>query len=438
MNNLEKYLDNMIQEKPINHEPPIEPENEVTPNLIAAIIRRWYIVLLTFCILCAFGIPAIWLLIQAKYNVVGAIRVAPIIPNILTGESDRGEISNYQTFMNTQAEIITSNPVVQRVADDLVDKDLSFFKQETGGILTKLKGKINNAGAQSDPVARLKQAITATPRRGLEFIKVAMESPNPGEAKQIVNAFINAYMAIEVSNSTEDQSRNLTVLENERKVLVEKLQSRHQAINLLAQEYGTKDLDKRQEMRLQRVTTLLSELTRTEALRINLEAQIQFFEKNKEQSIAPEDLLKMRNESINSDPMILELTRSIVELERGLIIAKQTLTAENPAINQQQQMLDAFQLRLKEKRQELSDIFDDMVKAQISKSGKDRLVDIQNKLEQTKVYENHLKDVLSNEDTQTIELGRKQLKIQDLQFQLKLDDEMHDTVRRRIREESRP
>jgi len=261
-----------------------------------------------------------------------------------------------------------------------------------------------------------------------------MQSPNPEEAKQIVDAFIKAYMAIEVSNSTKDQDRKLTLLENERKVLTEKLQSRHQAIHQLAEEYGTRDLDRRQEMRLQRVTTLLSELTKTEAWGINLEAQVQFQERTKEQPIAPEELLRMRNEFTNSDPTVLELSRSIVQMDQELIIAKQTLAPENPALKQKQELLAAFQSRLEEKRQEIAKSFDDMVSEQIKKVGKDKLLDVKNNLEQNKVYENRLKEVLAQEDIQTIELGRKQLKIQDLQFQLQLDEELYDTVRRRIQE----
>jgi succinoglycan biosynthesis transport protein ExoP len=97
-------------------------------------------------------------------------------------------------------------------------------------------------------------------------------------------------------------------------------------------------------------------------------------------------------------------------------------------------LLSAFQSRLEEKRRETAKSFDDMVSEQIQKVGKDKLLDVKNNLEQTKVYENRLKEVLAEEDSRTIELGRKQLKIQDLQFQLQLDEEMYDTVRRRIRE----
>ena len=93
-----------------------------------SIRHHWGILVLIFLLICGVGIPAIWLLIQPQYTVTGAIRIAPIIENIITGKADNGGISNYQSYMLTQAEMITSSNVVQRVADDLIDKNLSFFR----------------------------------------------------------------------------------------------------------------------------------------------------------------------------------------------------------------------------------------------------------------------------------------------------------------------
>jgi len=439
MNNLEKYLDQVIERRPVNFETPPESGSEKTPNLVTGVLRHWYLVLLIFLVMCAVGIPAIWLLIEPLYSVSGAIKVAPILPNILTGEADKGEISNYQSFMNTQAEMITSSRVVQRAADDLADKNLDFFKNEITNLITKLKGTSNNTKATPEAASMLKQAIldkviTAALIQRSELINITMKSTNPNEAKQIVNAFIKNYMAVEVSSSAEGEGQKLAVLENERRVLAEKLQTQREAIRQLAQEYGTTTLGGRQDMMLQRVTTLLGELTKLEAHRINLEAQVQLLEQTKEQAITPEELLKMRNEYVNSDPTIQELTRSIVQFENDLITAKQTLAPGNPALEQKQQLLEAFQSRLEEKRGAIAKNFDDIVSEEVAKTSKGNLFNARTELEQTRAYEKRLQEVLTKEDTQTIELGRKQLAIQDMEYQLGLDKEMYDTVCRRIRE----
>ncbi len=144
MRNLEKYHGQLIEQMPANFETPPESAGHSTSNLIIGVLRRWYIVLLIFFVMCAAGIPAIWLSIEPLYSVTGAIRVAPILANILTGEEDRGEISSYDIFMNTQAQMITSSRVVQRAADDLADKNLTFFENEPTGFVTKLKQTLKN------------------------------------------------------------------------------------------------------------------------------------------------------------------------------------------------------------------------------------------------------------------------------------------------------
>ncbi len=418
---------------------PSGADSDATSNLVVGILRRWYIVLLVFIIICAIGIPAIWLSVKPVFTVTGAIRLAQIIPNILTGEADKGEISNYQSFMNTQAGMITINRVVQRVADDLVDENLTFFRKKAANPVTRLTQVLEDTGKNAEIAGVLKSAISsgvisAAPARRTELIKITMKDTNPQEAKQIVDAFISAYMAVEVSNSAAGQDRKLGVLEDERKVLTEKLQSQREAIHQLAQEYGTTALAGRQDMMLQRVTALLAELTKIEANRINLEAQVQLFSQTKEQTIEPEELLRMRSEYVNADPIIKELTRNIVNIENDLIAAQQLLTPDNPALKQKQAIMDALKSRLEDKRKEVAKAFDDLASAQFSKAGEERLLSIQAQLEQIKAYEQRLREVLGKEDAQTIQLGRKQLRIEDLQFQMGLDKELYDTVCLRIRE----
>ncbi|HUW19278.1 MAG TPA: polysaccharide biosynthesis tyrosine autokinase [Sedimentisphaerales bacterium] len=439
MDDLRRYHGQVIEEIPDGLRVPNEPAIESPIALLTAVFRRWYIVLSVFLVMCAIGIPAIWLLNEPLYTVTGALRVAPILPNILTGQADTGEISNYQSFVNTQAEMVISNQVVQRVADDLANKNLAFFEGKTISLAGRLKQTLRNAPRKHEPADLLKQAISggvikAGPHQGTELLEITMEGGRPEEARQIVDAFINCYMAVEVSSSAQGEEQKLRVLENERKVLAEKLQRHRETISKLAQEYGTTTLNGRQDMMLQRVTTLLTELTKLEAQRISLETQVQLLEQTSERVIAPEELMRMRNEYINSDPKVQELTRNIVELERQLIVVKQTLAPGNPALKQNQELLEAFQSSLEKQRQTIAKGFDDMVSNEVTKAGKEKLLNTRAELEQTKAYEKRLAEVLAKEDNQTIEIGRKQLQIQDLQFQLDLDKEMYDTVRRRIQE----
>ncbi len=446
MNDLEKYHDEVIEQKVVNFETPPEPVSESTSALIKGVVRRWYIVLLTFLVMCGVGLPAIWLLVEPLYNVTGAIRVAPTSPNIWTGRADTAEISTYDIFMNTQAGIITSSRVVQRVADDLVNKNLSFFEAKKTGLATRLKQTLKRVLKQAEikpePAGKLKAAIrrgviTVAPAEDSELIEITMKSPGPEEATQIVDAFIRYYMAVEVDDSAQDRNQELALLEDERKMLVVKLESQREAIRQLAQEYGTVNLDSRQDMMLRRVATLLSELTRVEAQNIGLEAQVKLLEETVEQTgtpagllSSPEVLLQMRQEYIDRDLTVRTPMQNISLLEQELIVARQTLAPTSPELELKAKVLEALMARLEECKEEASTEFDDLM----SKTSKEELKSARAGLEQGIESQNYLQAMLAKEDAAAIELGRKQLAIQSLQDEWELTKDMYDIVQQRLQE----
>ena len=422
MNSIEKYGNQPSGQPITNFEASAAVAADSSPSLIVPILRRWYIVLITFLVMCSIGIPTIWLLIKPAYAATAAIRVAPVIPSILFKDSDsEGVIPMYRNFVNTQADLIKSDHVLQRVADDLVGKKLRF-----------LDGAIN-------PIAKLRSAlidekITVATDRHSELIKITMKSPKPTEAAQIVDAFVKAYMAIEVSKETKGGDHKLAVLESERKVLSDKLQQQRQTIRQMAEEYGSAALTGRQEMMLQRVASLQAELTKIQTRRITLEAQQQLLEQTNRKKIMPEKLLKMRYEFINSNPTIQALSSNITQLDQGLIVAKQTLAPTNPELKRKTDLLESLQNRLEEKRQELGKTFDNMMTEEFAKNREGQLTNVKIESAQIADYEKRLEDMLARENIETIELGRKHLAIQDQQEQLELSKELYDTVRRRIQE----
>jgi len=437
MNKLDKYHDQLSGQEIVNLQIPPEQDSEATTDMLAGILRRWYIVLLIFILVCGIGLPVVWLVIEPVYDVTGAIRVAPILADILSGEDDRGEISNYDSFMNTEAAKITSNAVVQRVADDMVDKNLSFFDDKPTDLVSEWKQKLFGT-KNEDPAMKLKRAIvdqgtiSVAASRMSELIYITMQSQNEAEARQIVDSFIKAYMEIEVISSDEDENRQLAILENRRDYLYEKIENDRQTIYQLGQEYGTVALEGRQDMMLQRVANLLNTLTSVEAQRIKLEAQVQLLERTREQAISPEELLKMRQEYINQDPAVVAFTGNITQLEQELIVAQQTLSPLNPELSRKSELLRILKKHLEDRRLESSSAFDELVAKEAAEAGNKQLVAVRSELEQTREYEKRLQETLSQQDTQTIGIGRKQLTIQELQDRLESTKEAYSLVLKRI------
>lgn len=458
MNNLEKYLNRVIVQKPADRqapsapggddwghsEPPAQRPPESVPdepmtNITSAILRRWYIVLLTFLVLCLAGIPAIWLRIQRSYVVTGLIKVDPIIPNILTGTADRGDVSNYQSFMFTQAMIVASPQVVQKVADDLADKGLTFFADRTNTLVARLGRKLGLKKTEPELAAVLKEAIldriiTVEPSRKGEFIEVTMTWTDIEEAKRIVDAVIRNYMAIEVTSAIKEEERDLTLLEDEQKLLANKMDSYGAQITQMANEYGSKKLAGRYDMKLTRVGNLLKTLTEVEARRIYLQARVKVLEQTGQEAVSPQEQVSMREEYTNKDPAVQARAANIVALEQELIIAKQDFAPGNPQIKQKEELLEALRTSFEEQKNKARERFDAMVKDQAAGLSDKELNALRAELDQTRAHESELRDLLAKEDEQAIGLGQKELAIQDLQDELAFTKEMYDRISRRIAE----
>lgn len=438
MSELDKYQDPAYGQEIVNLQLPPEQGEESTPDMVGGILRRWYIVLLIIILMSGIGLPAVWLTIKPVYNVTGAIRVAPILADILSGDQDRGEISNYENFKNTEAEKIKSNTVIQRVADDLVGKKLSFFDDEPTDVISKWKRKLLGPQPQLEPAMKLKKAIVddgiikVSADRRDELIKISMQSRNLEQAKQIVDSFIRAYMEIEVVSTDEDENRKLAVLENRRDMLYERIENDRTTIYQLGEEFGDVVLQGRQDMMLQRVASLMNKLNDVEADRIKLEARVKLLERTREQPIPPEEMLKMRQDYINGDPAVSSFTDNITQLEQEIIVAEQKMGPKNPELPRIKERLRIFKEHLEERKQEASNTFDNLVAKESAEAGNKELVTVRSELEQTREYENSLRETLNKQDIQTIKTGRKQLTIQELQDRLDLTKEEYNLVLKRI------
>jgi len=438
MNMIDKYQHQQKPQEITYLEAKPVSDGESAANLTAPMLRRWYVVLITALVICSIGIPTVWLTVKPAYAATAAIRIAPIIPSILFSDRDsEGVIPMYRNFVNTQADLITSDKVLQRVADELTDKDLSIFATPTGPVQSLKKKLIGQSN--SDIVAALRASLqnaslAVKPYRNTELIKITMQSSNLNDSVDVVNAFVNAYMAMVRLDETEGGDQKLTILENERRALAKKLERQRETLREMAEEYGSTVLTDRQEIMLHRVASLQDELTKIQTRKITLEAKQHMLSGVSNSAISLEKLIKMRYDFINSSPTVQVLVNNITQLEQSLIVAKQILAPTNPELGRKEKLLEALTERLDEKRNELNNTFDEITTKQLEQNHEDRLANIKAELDQLTTYEQKLQIVLDAENKQTITLGRKHLAIQDQQEQLVLTKELHSTIRKRIQE----
>ena len=463
MNDLAKYHDNdqVIEQKVVSFETLPEPDSPNTSDLLKGVLRHWPIVLVTFVLICAIGIPAVWYLIEPKYRATASIRVAPIIPNILFSDKDSENVMPmYDNFKNDQARLIKADQrILLRVADDLADKGLKFFENKSP-LPEKLVGLVNalpeairkkiittiSPEKPVKPVEALRQAIkggiiAAAPVQGSEMININVISTEPKEAVKIASSFRTAYMSIGVSKSTKEEDQKLSLLENEHKVFADKLNQQRKTLRDLAEEYGTVELTPRQEIMLQRVAALQSLATKIEADKLLLEIKIELLETTKDESIFQRALLdwkrvllERRHTFIQNDLLVQMLTKRIAELEEELISAGQVLSEDNQKLKQRAELLEVFKAKLEEHRKKVEETFDESITEELSENRKAGLADAKLGLKGLIAQGEILQAKIDKEDIDTIEIGRKQLDITEQQEQLALTKEVYDTIRRRIQQ----
>lgn len=418
MDDLQKYEPQQPHQEVFQYAETVEDEDESMQNLLMPILRRWPIVLVTFLIACAIGVPAIWFLMEQMYDTAGAIRISPGVPRIRDDTEDM--VTNYLGFINTQADLIKSNKVLNRVADVLIGKDSLFF------------------GDIGDPLMTLRKAVSSDlisiePARGTELIKIRMTSGESGKAEQIVDAFIEAYMAIAVSEEAMDDDKMLSVLEDERRILLESIDRQREAIRQLTKEYGTGELTSRQEMMLQQVQSLRTELTGIRIRKMSLETRIKMLEDGGKGVVASENMMDGRRGFVNSDPMVRALTANILRYEEQVMIGKQTMQPGNPKLQNTIKILAMLREQMEERRELAGKEYDENIQIGQAENRQQHLVVAKMELKQVSEYERRILKELSEQNIETIEIGYKQFGIDDKQEQLLRTREVYNNVSQRIR-----
>jgi len=417
MDELQRYQPQPLGQEVVQFEGPVEDQSDSTMNLAAAILRRWPVLVATFVVVCAVGVPAIWFLVEKKYDTEGAIQISPVESPILFETEER--LPNYQNFMNTQAQLFRRNNVLNQVADELADMDIVFFR-DTGDLVLALREAI------------LDGVIIIEPERNTELIKIKMTTQYPEQAEKVIDALIRAYMARSLTEEIKIEDQRLATLDEERRSLEDQKQRQRDELRQLAQEFGSTELTSRQEMMLQQVTSLQNELINVNIRRISLETQIQVQEGGLEEVTTPGALIERQNAVVNSDPIIQALTNSIMQYEELIVVGQQTMTPGNPELKQRREVLKTLKERLVQRRKEVAQEFDKNFEAELAKNRDSRLAELKIQLAQTIEYEKRIRDKFKKQNKDTIGMGQKQFVIDDKKDQLARTTARLDDVKKRI------
>jgi capsular exopolysaccharide synthesis family protein len=438
MNNLEKYLDQVIEQKPTVYESPSQPPPVPKSGAAQAVLRRWYIAFFTTLVLCGAGLPAIWLSIKPQYVVSGAMNVSPVVKDILTGQANYGEATSYREFVNTQVAMLISGPTLHKIADDLSARNLRFFSGTPQTKLDKIKVLLGVPAGSPDPTTLLKDAIShgvivAAHLPNTTLVAVTMKDEDPKEAQAIVDSFLQNYQWMYGVESLKEENATLELLETSRGELFNKSKDYHDQVKNLTKDYGTVELTARQEMELSVQTKLLDEHTNLEVQRIGLETKIALLEQTGKASMLPEQAVAASREYINGDPTVKELSASIVKMELDLVGARQMLVEGGTDLRRMEERLATFKKNLEDRKKDLEKEFYERLDKKLEEAAQQRLADAKAEYDQVLVHLQKIDERLSAQERKTDKIQRDNVDIGDIQFNAKINNDALEEVSRRLK-----
>lgn len=221
-------------------------------GLLQIVWRRHWIVLLAVIVTLLAGLVY---LSKATpiYSSTSCLYVEQSGPKIISEQE--GVMTQSKNYLYTQCGLLTSTPILAAVIEKPEISRLKIF------------AKVDN------PIVFLKKKIGATVGKKDDIIGVSLESADPKETAQIVNAVVDSYITYHATSKRSTASEVLKILQNEKDKRDTELDDKYQTILNFKKENSDLTLeDQRGNIMIQGLAKLLNALTEARIETINAKA----------------------------------------------------------------------------------------------------------------------------------------------------------------------
>jgi succinoglycan biosynthesis transport protein ExoP len=320
-------------------------------DIIRLMLRFKWTILIVFILAAAPAITVIWTQIVPVYQAQGEVRVRPIIPYLVFKSEENGAIPLYDSFVNTQVSNIQKTTVLQRVLEQQEVQQTQWCNPPKS-LLNRLTGRVPTN------LDRLKDNLSAKPRRGTELIDVTFTDSNAKDAQLIVNTVLEQYMKYIMEMSDETQSEIKNTLAGEFNRLDSEIRGSEKVIATLRQQLGTatpEELISRRRVRLDETQAHLDEL--------NLSITLLEWEKERIDANDSNNVLASAADKLKEKPKYFEdeewrrLDNNVRTIQHN--IDTSLLTPNNPDANKAKKELKFAKEQLERREQQLDELWQD-------------------------------------------------------------------------------
>ena len=159
-------------------------------NLLAAFKRRWLIIVLVWPLVSAPAAVAIWKLVRPKYTATAQVEVKPVIPKILYSDEQSQMMPAFDGFLNTQAQVMTSEGVLRDTLRESAVQKLAVAQAD-------------------DPMAELREGLQAIVIPRSYVVQLSVTQDDPGAATALAKTILAMYLVR--SGEAEKETRNTRI-----------------------------------------------------------------------------------------------------------------------------------------------------------------------------------------------------------------------------------
>ena len=225
-----------------------------------ALGRYWWQILLLWAVGSAGALALARAKIRTNYDATAWLIVRSSAPGIFGNAGTQGS-SDFLRFMKTQVELVTSPDVLKAALAKHAD----------------LMGLPRLAGAE-DPEATIRGALNVQIRQDTNLFTVSMPSPDPAEARRIVDAVVDSYLDETNRWAIEQAEGQINRLREEARIKENEIRSGEEKLRKLVDSLGTVDaeaLRDRERTSLAQFGRYLEEGQRLQLERIGLEGELE-------------------------------------------------------------------------------------------------------------------------------------------------------------------
>jgi capsular exopolysaccharide synthesis family protein len=276
--------------------------------------RRWTVLLVTVACVAA--------------SVVYVLRATPVFtstsrlyveqggPRIL---SDReGYVKQSDSYLYNQMELIKSTPILSAALETTGMRQMKTFH------------------GMDNPLAFLKSALQVNVGKKDDIISVALDSPHPQEAAQIVNEVVDSYVTYQNKQKRSTAAEVLKILQKEKIKRDDELEAKLKAVVNFKKEHGALSFEHdKGNVIVQRFAKLSDVLTSAQVEAIDAQASFQAGQAVLEDPMKVKHLIEARlgrGGLYTSSYEDAQVQTTLNQLKTKLVAAKQELQDDHPAV----------------------------------------------------------------------------------------------------------